>query len=230
MLDILIIDDDRDFARSLEIQLELKGNKVNTAHTAKDGIELAVSHEYDVILLDLKLRETDGLNVLSKLQAQGIQAPVVMITGEQDAKANIEAVKQGVVDYLRKPFDMKALLSVLDDLPTTAAESGEDIIAIPLPSTNPWEVIGQDPKILDLLKQIGLLTRTQVSVMIHGESGSGKEIIGRALHEAASPDLPFIAVNCTAIVSCQKGGCQRDVANISAADFEAPGHEAEIQS
>ena len=196
---LLIIDDDRDFSRSLQIQLELEGHTVATAHTGTAGIELAGGQPLDLVLLDLKLRETDGLEVLSRLRARGIATPVAMITGEQDMQANIQAVRQGVVEYLRKPFPLPAVLDLIARVEREQAPTDE-FLPLRQVSANPREIVGADPAVLELLKQLGLLSRSQVTVLIQGESGTGKEVVGRALHQATSPDAPFVAINCTAVV------------------------------
>ncbi len=202
MSKILIIDDDRDFARSLQIQLEMAGHSVVTATTGAAGIERYRELDPDVVVLDLKLRETDGLSIIRELRDLDLQAPVVMITGEQDARANIEAVKLGVAEYLRKPFAVERLLEVVAQvLETDESELPADVMPVQRISENRYEIVGRNPKIMELLKQIGLLSRSTVTVLIRGESGTGKEIVGRALHEAATPDQPFIGINCTAVVA-----------------------------
>ncbi len=199
---ILIIDDDRDFSRSLQIQLEMADHEVTIAHTAVDGLQAAQAMAPELILLDLKLRETDGLDVMRRLAANGVDAPVVMITGEQDMQANIQAVRQGVIDYLRKPFPLTAVLDIIAGLSRAEEPPNRAVEIIPLRriSENPREMVGADPAILELLKQIGLLSRSRVNVLIEGESGTGKEVVGRALHETTCPDAPFVAINCTAMV------------------------------
>lgn len=198
---LLIIDDDRDFCRSLQIQLEMEEHEVTIAHTGDDGIDRALEIKPDLILLDLKLRETDGLRILARLREHEIASPVVMITGEQDMQANIEAARQGVLEYLRKPFELERLLQLLDSLHGAGAGTSADVVSLRRISDNPREIVGADPAILELLKQIGLLSRSRVSVLIQGESGTGKEVVGRALHQATCPEQPFVAINCTAVVA-----------------------------
>ena len=198
--DILVIDDDRDFSRSLQLQLKLEGHSCRIAHTGEEGLDEVRRAAPEVILLDLKLRETDGLTILDRLHGAGLEVPVIMITGEQDMKANIQAIQKGVLDYLRKPFSLEALLALLDQLGPMDAEPEATVVAVPETAVNQREIVGADPAILGLIKQIGLLSQSRVNVLITGESGTGKEMVGRALHDAASAEAPFVAFNCTALV------------------------------
>jgi two-component system response regulator AtoC len=125
-----------------------------------------------------------------------------MISGHQDMQATIEAIRMGAFDYIRKPLDLDRILETLIKAeeaihaePPTAAEpslSGD--------AHRPREIVGRSPAILDLLKQIAVLSESRVTVLIQGETGTGKELVARALHEASGPTGPFVAVNCGGIV------------------------------
>lgn len=200
MSTILIIDDDSDFSRSLQIQLEMHDHQVSTAQTGTTGLQQATVQRPDLILLDLKLRETDGLDVLARLRASGVDSPVAIITGEQDMQANIEAVRQGVDEYLRKPFPLQAVLDLIVELERKQVPPLAGIVPLREIAAHDDELVGATSGVLDLLKQVGLLSRSRVNVLIEGESGSGKEVLGRALHVASCPKAPFVAINCTAVV------------------------------
>ena len=203
MSSILIIDDDRDLCRSLEIQLKTGGHEVKYANTASAGLDLISEWLPDLVLLDLNLPDRSGIDVLKLLQEQYRDVPVAMITGQQDMKTTIEAMRSGAFDYLRKPFELDDVLLLIEK----AGRFGTvHTVTVPIPeegsvSGRPDEIVGTGKKITEVIKQIGLLSRSRVTVLIEGESGTGKEMVARALHEASFPGQPFVPINCSAIVS-----------------------------
>ncbi len=199
---VLVIDDDRALCRSIQLQLEAEGHEVASAHTAAEGLAQAHEGHFDLVLLDLLLPDRNGLDVLRELVTDRADLPVVMVTGTQDTRATIEAMRVGAFDYIRKPISRDDLLLTIAKVSQHAARparAGET----PSADTEPDrpEIIGRDPAILELLKQIGLLARSDVTVLIMGESGTGKELVARALHEAYAPQEPFVAINCSSIVA-----------------------------
>ncbi len=195
----VIIDDDQALCRSLQIHLDREGHEARVAHTAADGLALLDAERPDVAFIDLKLPDQTGLEILRALQERQPTCLGVMITGTQDTKATIEAVRLGAFDYIRKPLDLDAVMVTLEKAlrkrPAKAAQGAEDF-----GEANPHEIVGADPAIVEVIKQVGRLSQNQVPVLIQGESGTGKELVARALHEAAAPDQPFVAINCSAIV------------------------------
>ena len=200
MRKILIIDDERDLCRSLEIQLRGKGYEVRSAHDEPSGLAAARDWAPAIILLDLRLGSSSGLKVLAKLQADQPAPAVIMITAQQDMKATIEAARLGVDDYLRKPFSLDDLLQALAKIEAGRRRDGADVVPLEPIAEDPREIVGADPKIIEVLKQIGVLSRSRVTVLIEGESGVGKEAVARALHGASTPDEPFVAINCSSVV------------------------------
>ena len=198
---ILIIDDDESLCRSLQIQLTELGHEVKYANRGLAGLDLAAQYTPDLILLDLALPDGSGLEFLPRITS-GSEVPVAMITGQQDMKATIEAMRLGAFDYLRKPFDLddvRLLLEKAQRAKTERRKDGPDLRA-ELASPGRHEIVGSDPGVIELIKQIGLLSRSRVTVLVEGESGTGKELVARALHEAAAPGDPFIPINCSAVV------------------------------
>lgn len=202
MSSIFVIDDDKALCRSLEIQMAAQGYEVKFANTASDGLAALAEWKPDLILLDLKLPDQSGLDVLHTLEERQNDAPVVIITGKQDMKATIEAMRSGAFDYLRKPFEIEDVVLAVEKAkrfkPAQKVKrsemAGEEV------SDQPNEIVGADKKIVNVIKQIGLLSRSRVTVLIEGESGTGKELVARALHEATCPDSRFVAINCSAVV------------------------------
>ncbi|MCB2183786.1 MAG: sigma-54 dependent transcriptional regulator [Desulfobulbaceae bacterium] len=200
MSDILIIDDDKALCRSLQIQLQAEAHNVHLVHSIGDAIQfIARSNAPDLILLDVNLPDGSGLQRLPDLLKENPNLCIVIMTGDSDNKAVIDAMRNGAFDYLRKPLDLDDLFDMVHKVtdrrkkeknPQKNDDSG--------PSFD--DMIGSDPQIIDLLKNIGLLSRSRVTVLIRGESGTGKELTARILHEASSPDMPFVAINCSAVV------------------------------
>lgn len=198
---ILVIDDDAALCRSLQIHLERGGHVVDVAHTAEDGIEKYSSGDFDLAFVDLKLPDRSGLEVLKTIQSSSKPGLTVMITGTQDMKATIEAVRLGAFDYIRKPLDLDAVLVTVEKAGReTMREAGKKRVAIEAEYT-PLEIVGGSPNTIEVIKQIGLLSQSRIPVLVLGESGTGKELVARALHEASSPGKPFVAVNCSSVVS-----------------------------
>ncbi len=202
MSSILIIDDDKALCRSLEIQLKTQGHEVRYANTASDGLAALTEWTPDLILLDLKLPDLSGIEVLHQLQETHPELLIAMITGHQDMKATIEAMRSGAFDYLRKPFEIDDVLLVLEKAERFKAvrESRVSTVTMEPVSDTPYEIIGADKKIVEVIKQIGLLSRSSVTVLIEGETGTGKELVARNLHASTSPGNPFVAINCSGVV------------------------------
>jgi two-component system response regulator AtoC len=198
---ILVIDDDAALCRSLQIHLERAGHAVELAHTAGDGIAKYTGADFDLAFVDLKLPDKSGLEVLKAIQNSASPGLAVMITGTQDMKATIEAVRLGAFDYIRKPLDLDAVLLTVEKASQDSARVGGKKKATADQEFQPHEIVGGSPKTIETIKQIGLLSQSRIPVLILGESGTGKELVARALHDASSPGRPFVAVNCSSVVS-----------------------------
>lgn len=202
MKSVFIIDDDAALCRSLQLQLTAKGYEAQFAGTAAEGIARIKSRPPDMILLDLTLPDRDGLSALQDLQSARPGCAIVIITARQDMKATISAMRAGATDYIRKPFDMDDVVLAIEKAEKLIrqSENGASEKVRTLSDVAPREIVGSDKKIIEVLKQIGVLSKSRINVLITGESGAGKELVARALHEAGSPGKPFVAVNCSALV------------------------------
>ena len=199
---ILIIDDDKSLCRSLQIHLEWMNHIVSYAHRAEDGIQSIRDSNAEIVFLDLELPDRRGVELLKEIPGLNEATLVVMITGVQDAKATVEAIRDGAFDYIRKPLDLDAIAVTIAKADQFFQRRRELIVEqIGTRPSNPLELVGRDPKIIDVLKKIGITSQNRTPVLIEGESGTGKELVARALHNSSTPDSPFIAVNCSAIVA-----------------------------
>jgi len=198
---ILIVDDDRAIVRSLQIHLGT-GHEVRSAHSLAEARSAFDADPPEVVFLDLKLPDGDSRPLLAEWRGTHPRVPVIMITGHQDMQATIEAMRAGAFDYIRKPLDLDQVLSALAKAEETLREEPPTGVEPTLvgPGPRPREIVGRSPGILDLLKKIAVLSRSRVTVLIQGETGTGKELVARALHEASQSGGPFVAVNCGGIV------------------------------
>lgn len=197
---VLIVDDDDALCRSLEIQLESQGHETRSAGSSTEGMAILGQWRPDIVLLDLKLPDANGIDVLRELRKKRPDVPVVMITGQQDMEATIEAMQVGALDYVRKPFEIDDVLLLLEKAKRFAATESPRVL-VGAVSETPFEIVGADRRIVEVVKQVGLLSRSRVAVLIEGETGTGKELVARALHHATDPGKPFVGVNCSAVVS-----------------------------
>lgn len=198
---ILVVDDDTALCRSLDIHLSLKGHKVRCAHTVATGLDEARAFEPEVVFLDLNLPDQWGLRALPTLIALPDEPTVLVMTGESDNTAAVEAMRNGAFDYLCKPLDHDDIFSTLERVSRhrnqKPAEKAEEDAGHEISRSL---MIGGHPEIIELHKKIGLLSRSRVTVLVCGESGTGKELAARILHEAGAPGKPFVAINCSAVV------------------------------
>ncbi|MHB8810774.1 MAG: sigma-54-dependent transcriptional regulator [Desulfobulbaceae bacterium] len=199
---ILIIDDDWALCRSLELQLQLHNHEAQSAGDVAEGLDLAAATSPDLLLLDINLPGRSGLSALPHFVQLHPEMPVVIMTGEPGNQLVVEAMHNGAVDYLRKPFAFNSVLAVLNTFARQKATSKHPLEPAegPEPDEAPMEMIGVNPRMTAIHKTIGLLSRSRVTVLIRGESGTGKELAARILHEATSPGEPFVGVNCSAVV------------------------------
>lgn len=198
---ILVVDDDTALCRSLQIQLSLKQHQVRCAHTVASGIEEARQFEPDIVFLDLNLPDQSGLKALPALIALPGEPTVLIMTGESDNNAAVEAMRNGAFDYLRKPLDHDDIFAMVERVGRHRSQQPwEEVAEDHDRAASQAMMIGAHPKIIELHKKIGLLSRSKVTVLVYGESGTGKELAARILHEASAPGKPFVGINCSAVV------------------------------
>lgn len=195
---LLIIDDELSVLYAFEKAFS-KDYLVITAESGKKGIEGFQKNKPHVVLLDLKLPDISGLEVLKKLKELNPEVPVIVITAFADSETATTAMKEGAFDYVSKPFDIQKIREIIK----RAKEShSEEVIEF----SNFQEVsfvrrlIGKSQAILEISKLVGQLADHDVPVLIEGESGVGKELVARAIHENSKRrNKPFVVVNCAAL-------------------------------
>jgi two-component system nitrogen regulation response regulator GlnG len=200
---VLVIDDDRSTLLMVRRSLERLNADVLTAQSAEEGLRLAFAEHPDVALLDIVLPRESGLEVARRLHEFDPRLPLVFMTAEAGSETAIEAMQLGAYDYVAKPLD----LSKLNELIAKALETRRLMnvpVAVPLDegdeSAGGDVFIGRSPQILEVFKAIGRVARQNMTVLIRGDSGTGKELVARALFQFSQRnDRPFMAVNCAAL-------------------------------
>jgi len=190
---ILVVEDDRTIRHSLAERLTEAGYEVQTAEGEEAARRLLRQERFEAALMDIRLKDGDGLNLLEDVRHHAPQLPVIMVTAFGDSERTIRAMKAGAFEYVTKPFDLDALLAVLARAVKTQPAAR---VAEPAPG---GPLVGASPAMLGVWKSIGRSASSRVPVLITGESGVGKELVARAIHEHAHPDRPFVAVNLAAL-------------------------------
>ena len=200
---VMVIDDEASIRESVEMFLKEKGLSVHTAGTGAEGIEAWQKYQPQVIILDIRLPDTSGLEVLKQITGRNSDVKVIMITAFHDMETTIEAMRNGAYDYIHKPLDVDEL----DHAVQRGLQIAEASIRTPLLEDGNGEellrrrIVGRTAAMRTLFKTIGLLSRNRATVLIEGETGSGKELIARVIHESSSEsEQPFVTVDCTTLV------------------------------
>ena len=191
---ILIVDDEPDIRELLEITLMRMGLQTQAAESVQSAIKLLDDNAFDLCLTDMKLPDGNGLNIIEHIQQQYPQLPVAMITAYGNIETAIEALKAGAFDFIAKPIDIDRLRKLIEgalrSTPGSAATHFEGKV----------QLLGDTDQIKRLRTQINKLARSQAPVYISGESGSGKEVVARLIHNSGPRcSNAFVPVNCGAI-------------------------------
>ena len=202
MASILVIDDDASIRETLDLYLTEEGYKVETASTGTEGLNIYVQHPADVVILDIRLPDVDGFAVLEDLKEENENVKVIMITAFHDMETTINAMKGGAFDYIHKPVNVDELdIAIKKALKSLEMEQKiEGLLTEPSRSFRVGDIVGTGNEMREIFKTIGIVSQSHTTVLIQGESGTGKELIAKVIHHNTSPDEPFIAVNCSAIV------------------------------
>jgi two-component system response regulator GlrR len=196
---ILLVDDDRDLLRLISIRLNAAGYQVVTAESGDKAMALLASSWPQLVITDLRMDGMDGMALFDAIRKSSATLPVIILTAHGSIPEAVAATRLGVFAFLTKPFDSKLLLEQIEK---ALHLSGAPLNGDANGAATEWRsaIVTHSPVMEDLLHQAKLVAAGDASVFIHGESGSGKELLAWAIH-LASPrcDKPFVAINCGAI-------------------------------
>ena len=198
---ILIIDDERSIRNSLREILTEEGYVVDVAEDGVSGVKAALGGHYDVIFSDIKMPQMDGVEVLGKLVAEGVDSPVVMISGHADINTAVDCIKKGAFDFIEKPLDLNRVLITIKNATDKVALTSQNKI-LKKKVFGGGKMIGESEPMMHIREMISKVAPTPARVLIIGPNGSGKELVARSLHaESDRSAAPYIEVNCAAIPS-----------------------------
>lgn len=193
MKSILVVDDDLTFAKILESFLNRKGYTIDVCHNVKDAVAILDRQQYALHLLDYRLPDGTGLDVMNAAHSKGLKTPSIIMTSFNDVRTAVKAMRSGAFDYITKPVNQDELLMLIED----ATGRKETELQSTAPSALPNFVEGSSPESKRLHEQIRLIAPTDMSVIIHGESGTGKEYVARLIHALSDrAKEAFVAVDC----------------------------------
>ena len=203
---ILVIEDDVSFCKLVEKFLTKNGYEVSVAFSATEAQIKTQTENFDLILTDLRLPDSDGMTLLTEFKKEMPSTPVILMTGYSDINTAVKAIKNGATDYISKPFNPDEVLIVVANAlknkqiqiePEKVSSKKKDPIS---KTENSEFVMGISPASLKLAEYIKLVSPTDISVLIVGESGTGKEVIAQKIHKNSNRNKkPFIAVDCGTI-------------------------------
>ncbi len=198
--EVLVVDDERDTCELLEMALARQGMQVTTCTTAADALEKIASRDFDVVLTDLSMPETSGLEVCERVIALRPDVPVVLITGHATLETAMGAIRAGAYDFVTKPIESKTLGVVVSRAVQHRRLREQIRMLRAARDANQSLIVGGSPamrKVADLIDRVG---DSDASVLIHGETGTGKELVARAVHNKSKRrEGPFVAINCAAV-------------------------------
>ncbi|HDS4824655.1 TPA: two-component system response regulator GlrR [Enterobacter cloacae] len=189
---LLLVDDDPGLLKLLGMRLVSEGYSVVTAESGLEGLKILAREKIDLVISDLRMDEMDGLQLFAEIQKQQPGMPVIILTAHGSIPDAVAATQQGVFSFLTKPVDKDALYKAIDSALEHAAPSSDEAWREP--------IVTRSPIMLRLLEQARMVAQSDVSVLINGQSGTGKEILAQAIHNASPRSKnAFIAINCGAL-------------------------------
>ena len=196
-IDILVVDDDISHCTILQALLRGWGYNVALANSGRQALAQVREQVFDLVLCDVRMAEMDGIATLKEIKALNPAIPVLIMTAYSSVETTVEALKTGALDYLIKPLDFDNLQATLEKaLAHTHCVDAE----MPAVSASQFGMVGKSAAMQHLLSEIALVAPSEATVLIHGDSGTGKELVARAIHaSSACREKPLVALNCAAL-------------------------------
>ncbi|HEY0322954.1 MAG TPA: sigma-54 dependent transcriptional regulator [Pyrinomonadaceae bacterium] len=193
---MLIADDERGARLALEVPLRLNGYEVAAVGSGREAIEIGNQEHFDVVLTDVFMPDVGGLDVIREFRRLSPETKVIAMTAQGSLEIAMEAISEGAVDFIAKPFDLEQVMSVVERAATQSqspADDGESALS-------GSGLIGHSPQMVRVYKLTAYAARTGTTVLIEGESGTGKELVARSIHRySRRAKRPFTAINCSAL-------------------------------
>ena len=200
---ILLVDDEPDIRSVFRDKLEVAGFEVEEAESAERALAKLHKFDPDLVITDIRMDGITGLELLARVRESMSGVDVIVMTGHDAMASAVEAMKLGAFDYLVKPVGLEEMQIVVNrclEERRLSREQGEKKKKEQLPEINKRTIVGRDPRMIEIFKMVGILARNRATVLIRGETGTGKEMVARAVHDhSLHAEEPFIAVNCTSL-------------------------------
>ena len=201
---IVVIDDDKSIGKTLKLHFERNGHDVFTSQTAHEGLDTLETLDSAIIILDVRLPDANGVELLREIRERGGNFYSIIITAFPNMETTIAAVQNGVGEYIHKPIDIEEI----DEAVEKAGEYFQSMtyeessyVTVPRIEEIGSRFIGRSQAMKKVFKTVGLVSMSNATAHINGESGTGKELVARAIHQSGvGKNEPFISVNCSAIV------------------------------
>ncbi|HKK40561.1 MAG TPA: sigma-54 dependent transcriptional regulator [Cryomorphaceae bacterium] len=203
MASILIIDDERSIRNTLREILEFEKFTVDDAEDGPSGLKKLTENPYDAVLCDIKMPKMDGMEVLEKALENGVESPIIMISGHGNIETAVEAIKKGAYDFIEKPLDLnRTLVTLRNAMERVNLEEETKTLRKKIKLIKGSNIVGESKAIEDIKEMIAKVAPSDARVLVTGPNGSGKELVARQLHDNSNrAKSPFIEVNCAAIPS-----------------------------
>jgi DNA-binding NtrC family response regulator len=198
---VLVVDDDRSICKLMGSILEMESYPFRVAMSGEQARRAMEEERFDILVSDIYLGDDSGLHLLERMKNVNADAEVVIMTAHGSMETAVHAVHNGAFDYISKPFVIDEMLRILHRIEEKFQLSQTRTVGPELAETLPkTEIIGATPKMVDIYKKVAKTARIEAPVLIIGESGSGKELVARALHENSTRSrAPFMVINCGAL-------------------------------
>lgn len=199
MYNILVIDDDEIYLKSIQNLLEYKNFKVTTCENPLNVLRLLKENSFQCVMLDVRMPGKDGLDVLDQIKKHDPQIPVIMVSGQSTISIAVEALQKDAYDFIEKPVNADRLLVTLKNaLEKYTLQTSQSALISQIQEQ--YQIVGESKAIKSILQQIQKIAPTSAKVLIRGATGTGKELVARALHNLSDRSgRPYLKINCAAI-------------------------------
>jgi two-component system, NtrC family, response regulator HydG len=194
---LLLVEDDPAFQFTIQTALEEKGYEVRAVSTTEEAMEWLADEAFPIVISDIYIDERTGLDVLNAARQKDPDCKVILMTGRATIETVRAASRGGVFEYIAKPFDLAEMLQTIERAEAARGSEEEEAADEELPET---DMIGSSPAMVEIYKTIDSVAETDATVIIEGETGTGKELVARLIHKLSRrKDQPFVPVDCTSV-------------------------------